>query len=255
MPDVIYEKEDRIAVMTLNRPQALNSLSEGLREELAAAMIDFRDDNDLWVAIISGAGDRAFSAGADIKGFRPATEEEAQAKQEAPPVRADKIWKPFIAAIHGYALGGGLELAMTCDIRIAAENAQLGQPEVNIGFMPGGGGTQRLPRFVPRALAAEILLTGNRIDAQEAYRIGLVSRVVPRDQLMPTAKEIARTICERGPIGVRATKEAMVRGYDLALEDGLALEKQLATRVRTSEDFMEGARAFKEKRPPRYKAR
>ena len=255
MSVVLYEKEDRIAIITLNRPDALNSLSEELRGELNAAMIDFRDNNDLWVAIITGAGDRAFSAGADIKGFKPATEDEAKAKQEAPPVRADKIWKPFIAAIHGYALGGGLELAMTCDIRIAADNAQLGQPEVNIGFMPGGGGTQRLPRFVPRALAAEMLLTGNRIDAQEAFRIGLVNRVVPRDQLMSIAKEMAKTICERGPIGVRATKEAMIRGYDMALEEGLALEKQLATQVRTSEDFMEGARAFKEKRPPRYKAR
>ncbi|MFC1886975.1 enoyl-CoA hydratase/isomerase family protein [Thermodesulfobacteriota bacterium] len=255
MAVVEYEKEGRIAIMTLNRPDQLNSLSVDLREELNAAMADFRDNNDLWVAIMTGAGDRAFSAGADIKGFKPATEEETKEKQTAPSVSADRIWKPFIAAIHGYCLGGGLELAMRCDIRIAADNAQLGQPEVNIGFMPGGGGTQRLPRFVPRALAAEILLVGNRIDAQEAYRIGLVNRVVPKDQLMKTAKEMAQTICERGPIGVRATKEAMIRGYDMVLEDGLALEKQLATQVRTSEDFMEGARAFKERRPPQYKAR
>jgi len=131
----------------------------------------------------------------------------------------------------------------------------MGQPEINIGFMPGGGGTQRLPRFVSRAVAAEILLTGNRIDAQEALRIGLVSRVVPRDQLMPTAMEIANTICSRGPLGVRASKEAMIRGYSMPLEDGLRLETEKIAYIRATEDFMEGARAFVEKRPPNYKAK
>ncbi len=255
MAAVDYKKEGRIAIITLNRPDSLNALNRQLRMELNDSMIDFRDDDDLWVAIMTGAGDRAFSAGADIKDFRPATSEEVEGRQEVSPVRADTIWKPFIAAIHGYCLGGGLELAMTCDIRIAAENAQLGQPEVNIGFMPGGGGTQRLPRFVSRAVAAEILLTGNRMDAQEAFRIGLVNRVVPLDKLMPTAKEMANTICERGPLGVRATKEAMIRGYDMVLEDGLALERKLATDIRTTEDFMEGAKAFAQKRPPQYKAK
>jgi enoyl-CoA hydratase/carnithine racemase len=257
MSVVTYEKKEKehIAIMTLNRPEALNALSAELSDELRAAMIDFRDDPEMWVAILTGAGDRAFSAGADIKGFKPATDEEKKAQQKAAPVRADTIYKPFIAAMHGYCLGGGLELAMTCDIRIAADNAQLGQPEVNIGFMPGGGGTQRLPRFVSRAVAAEILLTGNRIDAQEAYRIGLVNRVVPRDKLMDTAMEIAQTICTRGQTGVRATKEALIRGYDMNLEEGLALERQLVVQVRGTEDFMEGARAFKEKRPPQYKGR
>jgi enoyl-CoA hydratase/carnithine racemase len=251
---VDYVKEGRIAIMTINRPEAMNALNADVSREMQAAMKDFRDDNDLWVAIITGAGNRAFSAGADIKEFRPATGREEIGRAEAP-VRADTIWKPFIAAINGYALGGGLEMAMTCDIRICSENAQFGQPEINIGFMPGAGGTQRLPRFVPRALAAEILLTGNRINAQEAYRIGLVSRVVPFDQLMPTAKEIANTICQRGPLGVRKAKEAMIRGYDMTLEEGLLLERQFATWVRTTEDFMEGARAFVEKRPPNYQAK
>jgi enoyl-CoA hydratase/carnithine racemase len=251
---VDYVKEGRVAIMTINRPEAMNALNADVHREMSEAMKDFRDNNDLWVAIITGAGDRAFSAGADIKEFRPATGTEEVQRAEAP-VRADTIWKPFIAAINGYALGGGLELAMTCDIRIATENAQFGQPEINIGFMPGGGGTQRLPRFVPRALAAEILLIGNRINAQEAYRIGLISRVVPPDQLMPTAREIADTICQRGPLGVRACKEAMVRGYDMVLEEGLLLERKLATYVRTTEDFMEGARAFVEKRPPNYQAK
>ena len=249
---VDYEKEGRIAIFTINRPEARNALSMQVRKELNDALLDFRDDPELWVGIITGAGDKAFSAGADIKEFRPGP---MVVKGMVAPIRPDQIWKPFIAAINGFALGGGLELAMECDIRIAAEHARLGQPEVNIGFMPGGGGTQRLPRFVPRALAAGIVLTGEPIDAQEAYRIGLVNKVVPLDQLMPTAKEWAETICQKGPLGVRAAKEAMVRGYNMTLEEGSQLERDLANRVRTTEDFMEGARAFAEKRPPDYKAK
>lgn len=144
---------------------------------------------------------------------------------------------------------------MQCDIRLAAEHARLGQPEINIGFMPGAGGTQRLPRFVPRAMAAQILLLGEPIDAQEAYRIGLVNKVVPLDQLLPTAKQWAETICRKGPVGVRASKEAMIRGYDLPLNEGLKLERELAQSVRMSEDFAEGTRAFVEKRPPQYKGK
>ncbi len=247
---VDYKKEGRIAILTINRPEAMNALNTAVHEELNDAILDFRDDPELWVGIITGAGEKAFSAGADIKEFRPGPREDRDAL-----TRADQIWKPFIAAINGYALGGGLELAMTCDIRIAAEHARLGQPEVNIGLMPGAGGTQRLPRFVPRAKAAELLLMGVQIDAQEAYRIGLVNKVVPLDQLMSTAREWAEIICQRGPLGVRAAKEAMIRGYSMALEEGLQLEGSLSNRVRESEDFMEGARAFAEKRPPVYKAR
>jgi enoyl-CoA hydratase/carnithine racemase len=250
MAVVDYKKEGRLAIITINRPEARNALNGEVRLGINEAYIDFRDDPNLWVAIVTGAGDKAFSAGADIKEFRP-----GPIQGRAAPVKADQIWKPFIAAINGFALGGGLELAMECDIRIAAEHARLGQPEINIGFMPGAGGTQRLPRFVPRAIAAEILLTGQPITAQEAYRIGLVSRVVPLAELMPTAKQIAETICKAGPMGVRATKEAMVRGYDVPLEEGLKLERELANRVRGTEDFMEGARAFAEKRPPDYKGK
>ena len=256
---VDYEKEGKIAIMTINRPEARNALNADVTRELNEAMVDFRDDPELWVAIITGAGDRAFCAGADIKGFvRPPAEAAAGAAAPARAVervRADQIWKPFIAAINGYALGGGLELAMTCDIRIAAEHAELGQPEINIGFMPGAGGTQRLPRFVPRAMAAEILLTGERISAQEAYRIGLVNKVVPLDQLMAAAKQMAEAICQKGPVGVRASKEAMIKGYNLPLDEGLRLESELAAGVRSTEDFIEGARAFIEKRPPAYKGK
>ncbi|MEW6187336.1 MAG: enoyl-CoA hydratase-related protein [Thermodesulfobacteriota bacterium] len=254
MAAVEYVTEGKIAYITINRPEAMNSLSVEVREGLQAAYQDFRDNNDLWVAIITGAGDKAFSAGADIKGFRPSTGESGGGVLEKL-LRPDTIWKPFIAAIHGYCLGGGCELAMTCDIRIAADNAQFGQPEVNIGFMPGGGGTIRMPRFIPRAVAAEILLTGIRINAAEALRVGLVSRVVPRDKLMDTAREMAETILTRGPLGVRATKEAMIRGYSMTLEEGLALERQLVNQVRATEDFMEGARAFAQKRKPEYQAK
>jgi len=251
MAVVEYQKEGKIAIITINRPEAMNALGAEVRKGLNESFIKFRDDPDAWVAILTGAGDRAFSAGADIKEFRPGP----VAGMIGEVVRPDQIWKPFIAAINGYALGGGLELAMECDMRLAAEHARLGQPEINIGFMPGAGGTQRLPRFVPRAMAAQILLMGEPIDAQEAYRIGLVNKVVPLAQLIPTAKQWAETICRKGPVGVRATKEAMIKGYNLALEEGLRLERELANRVRMSEDFMEGARAFAEKRPPQYKGK
>ena len=252
---VDYKKEGRIAIFTINRPEAMNALSAQVHKELSEAMIDFRDDPELWVGIITGAGDKAFSAGQDLSGARSGPSGGEAGDTMMAYNLADKIWKPFIAAINGFALGGGLELAMTCDIRIAAEHAQLGLPEVNIGFMPGTGGTQRLPRFVPRAIAAEILLTGERISAQEAYRIGLVNKVVPLDELMATAKQIAKTICKKGPLGVRATKEAMIRGYNLPLDEGLKLESELAADVRSSEDFKEGARAFAENRPPVYKGK
>jgi E-phenylitaconyl-CoA hydratase len=264
MSAVIYEKEGKIAIMTLNRPEALNSLSSDLLEELHAAMADFRDDPELWVAIITGAGDRAFCAGANIKAFERAIDTDVKTAQDPtseapasadPMPRADKIMKPFIAAIHGYAVGGGLELAMTCDIRIAADNAQMGQPEINIGFMPGSGGTIRLPRFIPRAIATEMLLTGNRIDAKQALQWGLISRVVPRDQLMQTAKEIALTICKRAPLGVRASKEALLKGVEMPLEEALSLESRLNVELMKTDDFVEGTTAFGEKRSPEYKGK
>ncbi len=252
---VDYEHEGRIAIITINRPEAMNALNADVAREMREAMIAFRDDDDLWVAIITGAGDRSFSAGADIKDFRPATGEQSRASRDEAPVRADTIWKPFIAAINGYALGGGLELALTCDIRIAAEHARFGTPEIRVGVIPAGGGIDRLPRFISRAKAAEMLLMGTQMDAEEAYRIGLVNKVVPLDQLMPTAKEWAETICQAGPLQVRAVKEGMLRGYDMTLGEGLQLEGELSNRVRSTDDYMEGARAFVEKRKPDWKAK
>jgi enoyl-CoA hydratase/carnithine racemase len=249
---VDYKKEGKIAIFTINRPEVMNALNAQVWRELNEAMLDFRDDPGLWVGIITGAGDKAFSAGSDIKEFSSGSMGAGESLMGL--VSVDQIWKPFIAAINGYALGGGLELALTCDIRIAAEHARLGLPEVTIGFMPGTG-AQRLPRFIDRAKASEMLLMGQQIDAQEAYRIGLVNKVVPLDQLMPTAREWAEIICQAGPLGVRASKEAMIRGYSMTLEEGLRLEGELVNRIRGTEDFMEGASAFIEKRKPAWKAK
>jgi enoyl-CoA hydratase/carnithine racemase len=251
MAVVEYQKEGKIAIMTFNRPDARNALSAEVHQLLHDAMLDFRDDPNVWVAILTGVGDKAFCAGQDIKEFKPGPRTEAVSAYNL----ADTIWKPFIAAINGVAVGGGLELALSCDIRIAADTARFGQPEINIGYMTGGGASQRLPRFIPRAKAAEILLMGDMVDAQEAYRVGLINKVVPAADLMKTAREWANHICERGPLGVRKTKEAMIRGYSLPLLEGLKLEQKFNNELRNSEDFMEGARAFAEKRPPVYKGK
>jgi enoyl-CoA hydratase/carnithine racemase len=252
-----YAKEGRIAIFTINRPEAMNAMNMEAVRELLEAMTDFRDDPELWVGIITGAGERAFCGGADIKDTLPFMKEHRGEEGVFPPtiMRGFELWKPLIAAINGLAVGGGLEIAMACDIRIASENARLGTPEVNLGLMPGWGGTQRLPRMVPWCKAAEILLTGRVIDAEEAYRIGLVNKVVPQNEVMPTAKEWAQVICQAAPLAVRAAKEAMVRGYSMSLEDGLRLENSLVGYLLGTEDFSEGTKAFVEKRKPDYKAK
>jgi len=252
-----YEKDGKIAVFTINRPEAMNAMNmEGIRE-LLEAMTNFRDDPELLVGIITGAGDRAFCGGADIKDTLTFMKEHREDQGAFPPtiMRGLELWKPLIAAINGMAVGGGLEIAMACDIRIASETARLGTPEVNLGLIPGWGGTQRLPRMVPWCKAAEILLTGRVIDAGEAYRIGLVNKVVPQAEVMNTAKEWAQVICQAAPLSVRAVKEAMVRGYSMSLEDGLKLENSLVAYLLGTEDFTEGTTAFVEKRKPDYKAK
>ncbi|MFQ5996558.1 MAG: enoyl-CoA hydratase/isomerase family protein [Dehalococcoidales bacterium] len=253
-----YQKEGKIAVFTINRPEALNSMNVPAARELHEVMVDFRDDPDLWVGIITGAGDRAFCAGADIKDMLPFLKEHLQNRPWAmpdTPMRGLELWKPLIAAINGIALGGGLEIALACDLRIASEKARFGCPEVTLGLIPGWGGTQRLPRMVPRCKAAELLLMGKIIDAEEAYRIGLVNIVVPPEAVMSTAKEWAEVICQAGPLAVRAAKEAMIRGSSLTLEDGLRLENALEAYVMSTEDFTEGTTAFVEKRKPDFKGK
>jgi E-phenylitaconyl-CoA hydratase len=224
------------------------------------ALLDFRDDPEVWVSIISGAGDRAFSSGHDLKEDTVSGFEEAMTTSFWRPGTATiygtlEIWKPIIAAIHGYCLAGGLELALACDMRIAADNAQFGMSEVLRALVPGGGGVQRLPRIVPLGIAMELLLTRDMIDAQEAYRIGLVNKVVPLAELLPTAEKLARKICDNGPLTVRAIKESAIRGLDVPLEYALRLNATLTHINHTTEDSMEGPRAFIEKRKPVYKGR
>jgi len=255
---VDYKKEGRIAIFTLNRPEALNTINLQTLQELHEALVDFRDDNELWVGIITGTGEKAFCAGADIKETLPFMKENLQEHPWAMPethMRGLELWKPLIAAINGAALGGGLEIALACDIRIASEKARLGAPEVNLGLIPGWGCTQRLPRMIPWCKAAEMMFTGKLIDAQEAYRIGLVNAVVPREEVMPAAMAWAETICQAGPLAVRAVKEAMIRGASMPLEEGLKLENSLEAYVTHTEDFAEGTKAFIEKRKPDYKAK
>ncbi len=252
---VDYRKEDRIAYITINRPRALNSIDVETWQALNKSMVDFRDDPEAWVGIITGAGDRSFCAGADVRDTLPYMKERSHWLWPSAPKYGLDLCKPLIAAINGLALGGGLEIALACDIRIASENASLGTPEVSLGLMPGWGATQRLPRVISWAKAAELLLTGKPIDAREAYRIGLVNKVVPREELMSTAREYAQAICQVGPLGVRAAKQAMLRGYSLPLEDGLRLEGSFFDYLLTTEDYQEGSSAFLEKRKPEFKAR
>lgn len=254
---VDLEKEGRIAVITINRPGALNMVNVEVFRELHQRMVEFRDDPELWVAIVTGARTRAFSAGADIREMLPFARENRDNSGALPPsiMRGLDIWKPLIAAVNGLTLGGGLEIMLACDIRIASEKAHFGTPEVNLGLIPGWGGTQRLPRMLPWCKAAELLLMGKPIDAQEAYRIGLVNKVVPPEQVMSTAREWAETICQAGPLAVRAAKEAMIKGSSLPLEDGLQLESSLFNRIMDTDDYAEGVAAFKEKRKPDYKAK
>ncbi|MBI2830224.1 MAG: enoyl-CoA hydratase/isomerase family protein [Chloroflexi bacterium] len=252
-----FKREGRIAYFTINRPEALNSMNmEGTRQ-FTDALLAFRDDPELWVGIITGAGEKAFCSGADIKDVLPFMKEHRHESWAFPPtiMRGLELWKPLIAAINGYALGGGLEIALACDIRIASENARLGTPEVALSMIPGWGGTQRLPRTIPWCKAAELLLIGKPVDAQEAYRIGLVNKVVPLADLMKTAREYADAICANGPLAVQAAKQAMYKGYDLTLEDGLRLESTLVARVIATEDFAEGTAAFVERRKPQFKAK
>ena len=254
---VDYKKEGRIAIFTINRPEAFNMVNVQIFRELYERMVEFRDDPELWVGIITGARTRAFSAGADIRDMLPFARAHRDSPGALPPsiMRGLDMWKPLIAAVNGLALGGGLEIVLACDIRIASEKARFGTPEVTLGLIPGWGGTQRLPRMLPWCKVAELLLTGRPIDAQEAYRIGLVNKVVPQEQVMPTAKEWAGVICQAGPLAVRAAKEAMVRGSSMPLEDGLRLERTLFNRVIGTEDFDEGITAYAEKRKPVFKAK
>jgi len=253
---LLYEKKEKIAYFTLNRPEAMNAFDPETFQELSSALIDFRDDDNVGVGIVTGAGEKAFGAGADIKTIIPYLAEHPLYWQKTPTImRGLELYKPLIAAVNGLALGGGLELVLACDIRVASENARFGVPEVTLGLIPGWGGTQRLPRCLPWAIAAEMLFTGKPISAQDAYRLGLVNRVVPLAELMPTAEAIARDILSVGPLALMAAKQAMVRGTSVSLEEGLKIEADVEVPLFASEDLAEGRKAFVEKRKPDFKGR
>ena len=252
---IIYEKEGGIACVTLNRPQALNAINLRLRDELWQVTHAMQDDPDVAVGIFKGAGEKAFSAGADITEFgaAPSFTEARRARHER------DLWgfilsidKPLIAAIHGFALGAGIELALCCDLRIVSDDAQVGLPEVNLGYIPSAGGTQLLPRTVPPGIAMEMILTGDPIDARTALRIGLVQSVVPREGLYREAERVARLLLSRAPLALRYAKEAVRRGLDLPLAEGLALEAHLAAQALASADAREGLTASIDGREPQF---
>lgn len=249
-----YEKKGRIALMTINRPDAYNAFTREMLVGMDAAFDDFNADPDLWVAVITGAGNKAFCTGMDIKDALPAIAAGDQMGYEDPAKRPfQHIFKPIIAAVNGFCIAGGLEFLQGMDIRVAAEHAQFGLGEVKWGVIPVGGSHIRLPQQIPWAVAMELLLTGTNIDAQRAYDIGLVNKVVPADKVLETAMAYAEKICENGPLAVRTAKEIAVRA--LNNEPKFVLEKSIAPRVFNSEDAKEGPRAFAEKRKPNFTGR
>jgi enoyl-CoA hydratase/carnithine racemase len=251
-----YETDGHVCTITLDREKALNSFSRELIAAFADACAKFDADDELWVGIVTGSGDRSFSAGADLKDTIPALmDDPAKGGYVVPPniMRGQYVSKPLIAAVNGMALGGGMELALACDLRVASTKATFGQPEVGLGIIPGWGGTQRLPRLLPGAIAMELLLTGEAIDAETALRVGLVNAVVEPEELMTKAREYADRICANGPLAVRAAKEAAVRGIQTSLDDGLRIEKLLFDRLAYTDDLREGLAAFLERRPASFK--
>lgn len=250
-------REGAVATLLLNRPEKLNAMNSKMKEEIAIALAELEADETVRVAVVTGAGNKAFVAGADISEFAgktPVDQWRAYGHSSLYNV-VDRFHKPIIAIINGYCLGGGCELAMACDIRIASDRAQLGQPEINIGIIPGGGGTQRLPRLVGLGKAMQLILTGDRIPAAEAFRIGLVDEVVPHDQLEARAMELANRIAEKPPVAVRLAKEAVKASARLPVDQGLRLEQGLFAIVFSTHDKEEGVRAFLEKRPPKWMGR
>jgi len=257
--NILVERQDHIAIITLNRPGVLNALSQATVDELDAAINELGADEGVRAIIITGAGEKAFAAGADMKelhALSSATEAtEFIGRRHRFLFKLAKLSKPVIAALNGYALGGGCELALACDIRIAAETARLGQPEINVGMIPGTGGTQRMLRLVGPGMARYLIMTGDHISAQEALRIGLVERVVPPEKLMDEAKALAAKLAAKPPIAIALAKQAIAMGMEMGLEDGCTHEVTLFGLVCATEDRLEGTTAFLEKRQPEFKGK
>lgn len=254
--NILLEKENGIGVLTVNRPEVRNALNKETVREIRQAVAEVKEDQSVQVLIVTGAGEKAFVAGADLNSLkvRGAIETLANENQLVLSELAN-LEKPVIAAVNGFALGGGCELALACDIRIASENAKFGQPEPGLGFLPGAGGTQRLPRLVGTAKAKELIFTGDVIDAREAERIGLVNKVVSPGELMKAAREMAEKIMKKGPLAIRMAKLVIDRGVDVDLTGGLLLERISQAVLFGSEDKKEGISAFFEKRTPEYQGK
>lgn len=253
--NILVTKESGYAIVQFNRPEVLNALNMKLMEELVDALENLDKDNDVRCIIITG-NEKAFAAGADIKEMADASAVEMLIRDQfARWDRIRKIKKPLIAAVSGFALGGGCELSMTCDIIIASETAKFGQPEINIGVMPGAGGTQRLTRAVGKAKAMEMVLTGKMISAQEALQWGLINKVVPVEYYLQEAKEFAKEVASKPPVAVRLAKEAVLKAFDTTIEGGLEFERKNFYLLFASEDQKEGMKAFVEKRKPEWKGK
>ncbi len=253
-PEIIYEKKGHIAIMRIDRPKAMNSLSKAMLLGLDAAFKDFNDDPDLWVAILTGSGDKAFCAGMDLKEAIPLlTAGDDLGYPDHTKRQFSDVFKPIIAAVNGACIAGGMEMLAGTDIRIAGEHVKFSLGEVRWGLIPAGGSHIRVPRQIPWAVAMELLLTGEPIDAKRAYDVGLINKVVPSDQVFEEAMKMAEKICKNGPLAVRTAKEIAVRA--MLNEPGFVLEKALAARVFSSEDAKEGPAAFAERRPPAFKGR
>ena len=256
--NILLEKKSSIAYVTVNRPKVLNALNSATMEELRAAFTDVKNDANIRVAILTGAGEKAFIAGADIGEL--ATQEAVRGKEFTHRGQSvldliENLGKPVIACINGFALGGGCEIAMACTMRLASENAKLGQPEVKLGIIPGLGGSQRLPRLVGKGIAMQLVTTGEMITAQEAHRIGLVNEVTAPADLIPRAEAIAQKIIANGPLAVQYVMEAVNNGMEMPLAQGLYLEAALFGVSCATEDKQEGTKAFLEKRPPQFKGK
>ena len=251
---VLYEKRDRVAIITINRPEAMNSLTLEMLLAIEEAFAEFNADPDAWVAILTAAGDKAFSSGLDLVEAAPMlTGGDSLGFDDTTKRQFSDVYKPIICAVNGFCIAGGMEMLLGTDLRIAAEHATFGLGEVRWGLVPLGGTHIRLPRQIPWAIAMQLLLTGKNIDAQRAFEVGLVNEVVPAAELMPTALKLAEQMCRNGPLAMKTAKEIAVRA--LELESGFVLEKALGARVLASEDAKEGPRAFAEKRQAKFTGR
>ncbi len=253
--NIMFGVEDSVAVVTLNRPEVLNALNEETMKELGSAMSECKQDGTVRVVILTGVGDKAFIAGADINEFvgkSPAMIMDFAELGHNVVRIMETMGKPIVAAVNGYALGGGLEISMACDMRFASDKARFGQPEILLGLIPGMGGTQRLSRLVGIGLARELIMSGEQVTAQRAYEIGLVNRVFPAEQLMEETKKFAQRLAELPPFALRMAKYAINYGYDLALENANSLELQCFSQCWSTEDLKEGVGAFLEKRKPSF---